>query len=274
MSEMVSHSHPLSHATMREELEWDDGIGTADLPNITQHFDFFWISGPLLRSDSFSVIDAFRDRIEMKLEKNITERHPVHHVGAFPHHQSLYYTVSPMEKLWNEYTLKVDFPLFGGFVAYDKSTNIDHIENLYRSVRDDICDILESSLEFNISVYWGFLGDVPISPNVFYFAREDGFLTASDQFSNQVSPHSIIFDYHDIVTAPISERDPDQSVEFETIHGNGDSPSEDTSISDIDIVFKSIPGGTAYDDLRIPLTKLQVEIRSPMKIEFSSGVKR
>lgn len=275
-----------SHRELTETLKWENNH--RKVQDLT--IDSFWLRTPMSRELSFEIIDCYRQLIEPTLEKLITERFPVVHVGAFPHHKTLYYATSTIEELIQDHYLEIDFPMLGGYVGYKRGLSSTVIEEQQSKVRDSIETVFDHFSrnaktlmgEFNNSwdIYWGSIEDAVQHPNMIYFCKSDGFLYGSDEFENQIAPHSILFDYQDLLLGNRDYEDMnDRQLEFR--RPSDHSQSRKVSPENVSFLFEKEDEGPQEDSsanmtevAEIPLTDIEVNLRSHMVFKFCNRVSR
>ncbi|WP_336022459.1 hypothetical protein [Halobellus salinisoli] len=268
----ISSGIPKSHKTMLDEFEWSNEVGRVDMAGNVVYFDSFLISGLGSRSSHFRAVQDFRKRGEHKLESKLCDEFPLIHIGTFPHNVSLYYVLSSVDELINDNHLKVDFPMFGGYVAYERDLGENAVESLSDDVRNRFEELLNKTLEYPVKVHWGSLPNVEQSPNMFYFATDDGFLTGSDVYPNQQAPHSIFFNYNDIINTPISERKPKRLLHFASPETGGSGPTTTPTVEEVSLKFNPATGDLIDSSIEIPLLELDLEIRDYLQIRVGTEV--
>lgn len=263
---------PKSHEMMLDEFDWTEEVGCVDMDGNIVYLDSFLISGLGSRSSQFRAVQDFRKRGEHKLEFKLCDEFPLIHIGTFPHNVSLYHVVSSVDELINENHLKVDFPMFGGYVAYERNLGESEVESLSDNVRNRFEELLSEILEYPIEIHWGFLPNVEQSPNMFYFASDDGFLTGSDVYPNQQAPHSIFFNYNDIIHTPISKREPKRLLHFASPEAGGSDPTTTPTVEEVSVKFNPATGNLIDSSIEIPLLELDLEIRDHLQIRVGTEV--
>lgn len=274
-----------SHRTLVRDLNWHDKPAKAVEDRI---FDSFWIRMPVSRKRSLSIAKQYSRNIEPIIEKALKEYHPVVHAGSYPFSKTLYYATSSVEDLIEKGKLTIDFPMIGGYVGYDPSLSESEVENQYQSVRSIVTkafqkyDSRSSALEGNFGndwdIHWGSVENAMQHPNMVYFEETNRFLYLSDEFPGQVSPHSIFFEYRDVLEVENQSRT--ETIEFKGITG---SEYEDnivsTSVSDISIVVHETTAdqfGPVIDTEQVSehsLSDMEVTMRDPYQIKLTREVR-
>lgn len=263
---------PKSHETMLDEFDWTKEVGRVDMDGDIVYLDSFLISGLDGRNSHFRAVQDFRKRGENKLESKLCDEFPLIHIGAFPHNVSLYYVVSSVEELINDNHLMLDFPMFGGYVAYERNLGENEVESLCDDVRNRFEEIHRETSEYPVEIHWGFLPKVEQSPNMFYFASDDGFLTGRDVYPNQQSSHSIFFNYNDIINRSISEREPKRLLHFASPETGGSDPTTTPTVEEVSFKFYPAMGDIIDSSIEIPLLELDLEIRDCLQIRVGKEV--
>lgn len=264
---------PASHRTMLSEFNWVDEIGHVEVGDETRYFDTFMLSGPTLRKEATDAIDTFRKKTEQALERELCQDFPVLHAGGFPFHKSIHYVTSTLKQLRDEHYLRTDFPMFGGYIAYDEGVDESRVDEIYKTVRMRFEELTKSQNSKIVQINWGFLPHIYNFPNTFYFAPDDEWLVASDQYRNQKAEHPLFFDYNDILLESIEERNPKDSLEFRSPQETESKLETNPTLKDISISFKPGEHTDENGGFDIPIMKLQFELRDSFAIQFMGEVK-
>jgi len=264
-----------SHNELLKKLKWTKGPACIQIDDKQHCFDPFLLSSLMILSEEdFKELDALRAFIEVEMEDKMTTHDPsILHVGGYPFTYTLLYSTSTIDELKFKHILRVDFPLWGGYIGYNPKVSMTKIERIYKDNRTFFeRTLIENG--FKWQVFWGLLENEIQNPNIIYFAKDNKFLYAEDVCQGQRDKHSIFFDYIDIFTCPPNKRNPNEVIEF-----MGDLSKEKprvvkVKLGDIKILFEDIiDEETILESFEISALDLKLNIRPMVEIIFHNRCK-
>jgi hypothetical protein len=264
-----------SHNELLKKLKWIKGPACIQIDDEQHCFDPFWLSSLSMLSEAdFKELDALRSFIEVDIEDKMTSHIPsILHVGGFPFPYTLIYSTSTIGELKSKHLLRVDFPLFGGYISYKSELLKHQLESEYNDNREFFEKLLHDG-GFKWQVFWGLLEHEIQNPNIIYFEKDNKFLYADDILPGERGAHSIFFDYIDIFTCPPNKRDSDKIIEF-----RGDQPKDKprvvkVKLGDIKILFDDITDeGIVVDSFEISALDFKLNIRPIVEVIFHNRCK-
>ncbi|MDZ7687635.1 MAG: hypothetical protein U5J64_02740 [Halobacteriales archaeon] len=269
-----------SHRTLFKKLEWEDEpgvatvIGEEEAVSETYFLDSFWLSIDATdENEGVHVADSIRSG-ELGIMREVEKLESVRSAGAKPFFKTLYYCTSSEEDLKDENVMRVDFPLLGGYISFNTEMTEDEVYSEYEKARESLEKNLEEKTETNIDVIWGHAQDTTQHPNIFYMAREDDIIVAEDKYPSRIYPHSIYFDYSDIVTKPIEERrKPQKELSFGMTTGDLEVS---TKIKDVSLVFDKVVSKESKLEMErvteIPLSEFRMKPRISYALQIKKEV--
>jgi hypothetical protein len=273
-SEDIRLARP-SHNELLKKLNWIKGPTCVQIEDEQYCFDPFWLSSLyILSEDDLKELDALRTFIEVDMEDKMASHIPsIRHVGRFPFSYTLFYSTSTIGDLKFKHFLRVDFPLWGGYISYKSGVSKNEIERVYKDNRK----FFEKSLYdrgFKWQVFWGYLKDTIQYPNIIYFAENNKFLYAEDVYQGKRDTRSIFFDYIDIFTSPSNKRNPNETINFIGNVSKRKTYTVEVKLGDIKILFEDISKeARILDSFEISAIDLRLIIRQPSLFKFHNRCK-
>ncbi|MEE8167731.1 MAG: hypothetical protein V3T58_02520 [Candidatus Hydrothermarchaeales archaeon] len=201
------HIRP-SHRTILNILKWEEGPA---LENVANKFflDQYWISSFWHYLDIRELF-ILNPPIEKELTSSFSE---VMYVGGFPFDVTIFYVCSSYSELKSKNRMIVDYPLYGGNISYKKGMSEKKVNSVFKDVRKKFDAYIKNSKK-KIDVFWGYPSEVFQEPNIFVFNNGGRIIYATDCIKGKLDTHSICFDYWDILTTPVNERDLRETLSF------------------------------------------------------------